>query len=208
MEKAIYGLAADFEAVHWDIKGENVEYFHVEPSTVQYADNIAFTLGHEPKETITTTKDRKNGHLILVQKGSLLFFKFVPTTKNGERFYRYVKQQKLRKCSYIFRKVLSYRDVQNEKKLMWAMDFKEKILINHGTVFEICLTNRPRDNTTFCTTDVNDPRLKGINWTTNVLLQGGSHWEQHLEMEELNDMIKESDLINERIDQIIQKFIQ
>ena len=205
MEKAIYGLAADFEAVHWDIKGKNVEYFHVKPSTVNYADNVAFTLEHEPKEIITTTKDQENGQLILVQKGPLLFFKFVPATKHGERFYRYVKLQRLRKCSYIFRKILSYRDVHNEKKLMWAMDSKEKILINHGTVFEICLTNSPRDNTTFCTTDVNDPRLKGINWITNVELKGGSRWEQHLETEELKDMIEEFDLTSKRIDQLLSK---
>lgn len=205
MEKAIYGLAADFEAVHWDIKGGKVEYFHVEPSTVRFASNVAFTLEHEPKQVITTTKNEENGQLIIVQKGPLLYFKFIPTTKHGERFYRYVKLQKLRKCSYIFRKVLSYRDVQNEKKLMWAMDSKEKILINHGTVFEICLTNSPRDDTTFCTTDVNDLRLKGINWTTNVELQSGSHWEQHLEMEDLKDKIKEIELSFKRIDNLLMK---
>ncbi|MEG0473991.1 MAG: hypothetical protein RR588_16825, partial [Solibacillus sp.] len=64
IEKAIYGLAADFEAVHWNKKGMDIEYFYIEPNTVRYAGNVAFTLDHDPKQIITTTESQENGQLI------------------------------------------------------------------------------------------------------------------------------------------------
>lgn len=191
MKKAIYGLAADFEAVHWNIKGENVEYFHVEPSTIQYAENVAFTLEHKPRQTITTTKDKENGQLILVQKGPLLFFKFIPTTKDGERIYRYVKQRKIRQCSYIFRKLESLRDLETESKLQWAMDAGETIFINHAVVFEICLTNNPRDKNTFCTTNANLSLLRGIEWKTNVELSAADYWKEEVKHAELDEQLEQ-----------------
>ncbi|KPN97746.1 HK97 family phage prohead protease [Lysinibacillus sp. ZYM-1] len=190
MEKVIYGLAADFEAVHWNRKGENVEYFHVEPSTVQYAENVAFTLEHKPKQTITTTKNEENGQLIIVQKGPLLLFKFIPTTKDGERIYRYVKQRKLRQCSYIFRKLASLRDVRTEGKASWAIDPGETIMINHGAVYEICLTNTPRDKNTFVTTDANHPLLKSIEWKTNVELAATDYWKEEVKLAELDEQLE------------------
>ncbi|MFF5993953.1 hypothetical protein AAGS61_04210 [Lysinibacillus sp. KU-BSD001] len=209
IERAIYGLAADFGAVHWNKKGENVEYFHVEPSTVKYAKNVAFTLEHEPKQTVTTTKNQENGQLIIVQKGPLLFFKFIPTTKAGERIYRYVKLQKLRKCSYIFRRFTSLRDIKTESKLSLVMDPGEAILINHGAVYEICLTNHPRDTTTFCTTDANHPLLKGIEWKTNVQFTASDYWGQHLEREdfknELDNMQRRIDDLGEKCEQLLKE---
>ncbi|WP_431029655.1 hypothetical protein [Lysinibacillus sp. LZ02] len=191
IERAIYGLAADFGAVHWNKKGENVEYFHVEPSTVKYAKNVAFTLEHEPKQTVTTTKNQENGQLIIVQKGPLLFFKFIPTTKAGERIYRYVKLQKLRKCSYIFRKFTSLRDIKTESKLSLVMDPGEVILINHGAVYEICLTNNPRDTTTFCTTDANDRRLEGIEWKTNIQHSDVDYWDEEVKLAKLDEQLEQ-----------------
>lgn len=209
MEKAIYGLAADFEAVHWDIKGEKVEYFRVEPSTVQFAENVAFTLEHEPKHTLTTTKNEENGQLIIVQKGPLLFFKFIPTTKDGERIYRYVKQRKLRQCSYIFRRLASIRDLKTEGKLSWAMDEGDTLLINHVGVYEICLTNNPRDKNTFCTTDVNHPVLKGIEWKMNVQFTASDYWKEHMEhadlKEELAEMQRRIDSLGDKYEQLLKE---
>lgn len=208
IEKAIYGLAADFEAVHWDIKGENVEYYHVEPSTVQYAKNVAFTIDHKPKQTITTTKNEGNGQLILVQKGSFLFFKFTPTTKDGERIYRYVKLQKLRKCSYIFRKLASFRDVETENNTPIVMEPTEKIVIHHAAVYEICLTNSPRDKTTFCTTDVNHPLLKGINWETNVELVARDYWEEIVKCAALDEQLEQLERELERSQRRTNKLLK
>lgn len=191
MEKAIYGLAADFEAVHVDIKGEEVEYYHVEPRTVQYAKNVALTLEHKPKQTITTTRNQENGQLILIQKGSLLFFKFTPSTKEGERIYRYVKQKKLRHCSYTFRKLATLRDTKTERKTAWIMGSGETIVINHAAVYEICLTNTPRDKNTFVTTDKNHPLLKGIEWKTNVELVATDYWKEAVELGELDEQLEQ-----------------
>ncbi|MCR8853499.1 hypothetical protein [Lysinibacillus fusiformis] len=208
MEKAIYGIAADFEAVHWNRKGENVEYFHVEPSTVQYAENVAFTLEHKPKQTITTTKKQENGQLIIVQKGSLLFFKFIPTTKDGQRIYRYVKQRKLRQCSYIIRKLASLRDIKTEGKLSLAMDPKETIVINHGVVYEICLTNSPRDKNTFCTINANHPLFKDIEWETNVELTATDCWDEEVKLAELDEQLEQLERDLERSQRKTKKLLK
>lgn len=192
MEKAIYGLAADLQAVHFDIKKDFTEYFTV--NHAQFASNIALTVEHEPKQLVTTTKNRENGELILVKIGSLLFFKFIPTTPKGNRLYRYVKQQRLRKCSYIFSKLGNETDEKSEEKMAWVLDKNDKIVKKNAMIFEVCLTNTPRDANTFCTTNVNHPLLRGINWETNIKAteHTNEHWDSYSEQHGMFDSVEKS----------------
>ena len=192
MEKAIYGVAAIFDHPTVKSKGEKVDMYTIEPSTVQYYENVAFSLHHEPKQTITTTKNKDNGQLILVQKGKQLFFKFIPTTKDGERIFRYVKQRKLRQCSYSYYVLEKTPDDEIKRKVSWALDPGDTISKAHVAIFEVCLTNNPADEETFCTTDKNHPLFRGIEWKTNVeLAVEGDYWEEKVRCAALDEQLEQ-----------------
>lgn len=181
IEKAIYGMAADFSAVFFERGETGTTFFRVDPAKVKFAKDIAFTLNHEPKKTITTLLGKENGELIIVQKGECLFFKFIPTTRAGQRLYRYVKAVKYRQCSYIYNVEKRVIDAEMEERFSWSLEPHEHIFLDEAIIFEVCLTNTPRDKLTFCTTDANHPQLKGIDWTTNVQFTEQDCWKESLE---------------------------
>lgn len=184
MEKAIYGMAADFSAVFHERDEKGTTYFRVDPAAVKFAKDIAFTLNHEPKETITTLLEPSNGELIIVRKDGCLYFKFVPTTRSGNRLYRNVKAGKYRQCSYIYNAKKRVRDTDMEERFAWSLEPHERMALDEAIIYEVCLTNTPRDKVTFCTTDANHPQLQGIDWTTNVQLTDEDCWKENVKIAE------------------------
>lgn len=204
IEKYIYGLAADFRNVYFELKKDLTNFEYLDADKVRYGKDIAFTLGHEPKEFITSIQTQsENGELIFVEKDGLLFFRFSPKNEHGKRIFRYVKQRKLRQCSYIYKKMKCTRDLANESKC--GVEGNERIYQNEGVIYEICLTNTPRDTNTFCTTDKHHPRLKGIVWEQNITLSGVDHWGEHVEWEQVGQELKDIGKRIELLDQIILK---
>lgn len=191
MEKAIYGLAAQLDQVDFEIDDNGgITYKFFDLDNIYFAKNIVLTLGHEPKKIITSTNNRENGELILVQKGYNLYFKFIPTTKDGERIYRYVKQRKLRQCSYIARIIARGNDLISHQKIGYLFDENEKMISQIPVFQEVCLTNEPANAATFCTTDVNHTLLCGITWQTNIEQIELDFWEEYAKNKILDDELK------------------
>ncbi|WP_277587343.1 hypothetical protein [Psychrobacillus antarcticus] len=204
IEKYIYGLAADFKNVYVDVKKGLTDFCYLNDEKVRYSKDIAFTLGHEPKEFITSILTQsENGELILVEKDGLLFFRFSPKNEHGNRIFRYVKQRKLRQCSYMYKKMKRTRDLKNESKC--GVEGNERIYKNEGVIYEICLTNTPRDTDTFCTTDKHHPRLKWIVWEQNITLSDEDHWREHMEWDAFGQELKD---MGNRIEQLDRQLIK
>lgn len=204
IEKAIYGLAASFDYPILNKNGQGMDYSTIEPTTVQFFKNVALSLDHVPKETITTTENCENGELILVQRGWQLFFKFIPTNKNGERIYRYVKQRKYRHCSYSAKILKRVPNEDLQKRASWFLDSGSTVSKKHVGIYEVCLTNNPANNETFCTTDGNHPIFEGIDWRNNVNFlpsDAGDPWEEEIAFSEIQQRF---DAFDENVEKILK----
>lgn len=210
MQKHIYGLAATFDHFEGEVTRGVSEFSRVNAENIRYGKQIALTVNHNPKQTITTTKNsEKTGELILVQNTNGLFFRFTPSTEEGFRAYRYVKQRRLRQCSCIFYKGQKQRDMLHEERLNAIMPGvlgSDRIYkYSEALLYEICLTSSPKNQSTFCTIDPHHPMLEGIEWVHNIEHSDFDGWSEYVERHELGQEIKKIEEQFKRLDIKINK---
>lgn len=210
MQKHIYGLAATFDHFVGEEKSGIAEFVRVNSNNVRYGKSVALTVNHNPKHTITTTKNgEKTGELLLVQTGFGLYFRFTPITEDGMRAYRHVKQRKLRQCSCIFKTGRKKRDLEHEERLKRSapgvLGTDRIYKYSDATIFEICLTSSPKDTETFCTTDPNHPGLKGVEWLQNIEHSDVEYWDDYVISKEIDEGIGEIEQRLERMDKLLNE---
>ncbi|KIL45007.1 HK97 family phage prohead protease [Jeotgalibacillus soli] len=167
MEMAIYGLAMPFNQFYWNYNSQTNTY-ELELTNYEVTElwkEIPLTLEHNKYWTIGRTG--KNLSVLLNPAG--VFFKLVPDTPESFKAYKDVKEGFLRHCSVTFLRHKSREFVEECKiqSLARIMNLNHNFIVeehNEVLVHEICLTNSPGNKATFCTTDRNDMRLKGVKW--------------------------------------------
>ncbi|MBE1557002.1 HK97 family phage prohead protease [Sporosarcina limicola] len=211
MKKYIYGLAKKFDFISGIVIDGIEKCSYTDSETVTYAKEVAMTLEHNPKQTLTTTAAPEGGELILVQTNKGLYFRYAPLSVEGLRAYRHVKHRRLRQCSCIFRRGKLKRDIKNEtraKKLHPILNdmslYKDKKIC----LYEICLTNNPKDTKTFCTTDKDHPLLKGIEWITNIINGEEDYWKEEVESEAFKEWMRDFEESRKKADKKIQAALE
>jgi hypothetical protein len=178
-EKAIYGMAQsnDFYLINNTDRNEfKVEKTH--PDSIHFDSKVGITLSHDYTKAFGTT----NENLFLQVTESGIYFKLIPNSPLGWSAYKKVKRAALRHCSVSYLKNKKERDPITESSVTTVFrehGFNDEIIIEDIrdiTVFEVCLTNGPANKSTFCTTNPNDPRLRGLKWNDippipNTLIQ-------------------------------------
>jgi HK97 family phage prohead protease len=130
---------------------------------------VGATIGHDYEQELGRT-DRGTLCIHINDRG--LFFKIIPDSPLAWDAYRKVKKNQIRHCSLSF-KVKQERDFKEEQRaaeLFELLNWKEKIIVQDYKmikVFEVCICNSPANKDTWCTTNKNDPRLKGIQWESD-----------------------------------------
>ena len=197
IEKYIFGLSCDLDSVHYDIKNDFITFFKIDK--VKFASNIRLTINHNADRVIA---DTKNNDLKLVQLGSLLFFRLRVDNEKHLEAYNSVLNGKLKHCSYMIRKtnVTPCNDIMKSFK----DNSNDRFEMVEGVVFEICLTDSPRDANTFATTDRQHALIRNIDWSKSVeLTETKDYWHEFLEFEEismeLEDLGKMLNKVNERL---------
>lgn len=166
MEKAIYGLAKPFNALrpsHKDFLTNTYTFTTVEKEDVSFNDKVALTINHDYQYTFAVLG--VNMSVRVTNEG--IFFKAMPGTNEGFEAYEMVRRGILRHCSFSAR---VYEEEHKEMRDQYdycskLFGWKEKIVFNKYTKFivhEFCLTNIPANDATFCTTNLNHPKLKGV----------------------------------------------
>lgn len=168
MEKAIYGMAMPFNDFYTESDSEKNTYSvdMTNHDAVFFDSKVGITLGHNYFQVFGTTEDGLQ--IQLTDAG--VFFKLTPNCPLGWSVYKKVKRAALRHCSISYRRILTEPNVTKERAVTEAFrsaGHTDEISVNdlrEITVFEVCLTNGPANKLTFCTTNVDDPRLKGLSW--------------------------------------------
>ncbi|ASA21289.1 HK97 family phage prohead protease [Paenibacillus donghaensis] len=168
MERAIYGMAMPFNDFYADTDVEKNTYMvnRTNRAAVFFDSKVGITLGHDYTQVVGTTDD---GLQIQLADGGL-FFKLSPSSPLGWSVYKKVKRAALRHCSISFRKILSERNAAKEmvsSEIFRSEGFTDEVSVHdlrEIIVHEVCLTNGPANELTFCTTNAGDPRLSGIRW--------------------------------------------
>ncbi|MEK3736017.1 MULTISPECIES: HK97 family phage prohead protease [Paenibacillus] len=168
MEKAIYGMAMPFNDFYADIDPEKNTYTvdRTNKSAVYFDIKVGITLGHDYTQVFGTTEDSLQ--IQLADAG--VFFKLTPNSPLGWSVYKKVKRAALRHCSISFRKILTEQNTGEEIRIsetIRTMGYTDEIIVHdlrEIIVHEVCLTNGPANELTFCTTNVEDPRLKDLSW--------------------------------------------
>ncbi|WP_238652345.1 HK97 family phage prohead protease [Paenibacillus piscarius] len=168
MERAIYGMAMPFNDFYAEPNLENNTYSveRTHRKGVFFDSKIGITLGHDYTQVIGTTVD---GLQVQTTEGGV-FFKLIPNSPLGWSVYKKVKRAALRHCSISFRKILSEQNAFEEKvctEIFRSAGYTDEVTVydlKKIVVHEICLTNGPANELTFCTTNVQDSRLKGLSW--------------------------------------------
>lgn len=125
---------------------------------------IGATLGHD----YTKELGRTGSNLTIKVTEQGLFFRLFPVSSFALSIYKKVKRGVLRHCSVSY----GVRDKTQDKETERRMSAISKLMDNKVIVeeyrsilvFEISIGNHPANTSTFCTTDPNDLRLKGIKW--------------------------------------------
>lgn len=198
MNKYIYGMAA---SSYWmdtkDIRGMENSLYVVDTNSIKLAEEVAFTLQHDPKLLINTTN---HSDMKLYRNSEGIFFRY-PIDNGSEedkRLYRFVKQGKYRQCSYIRLYGEFRRKIDWENK--WPGSNQKMFIEKKSLLFEICLTNHPVDTNTFCTIDIDDERLSNIDWSNPLEMGTEGVWQRHLEREKKLKLIQEyKELEKERL---------
>ncbi|MEC0172563.1 HK97 family phage prohead protease [Paenibacillus graminis] len=168
MEKAIYGMAMPFNDFYAESDLENNTY-SVERTNregVFFDSKVGITLRHDYTQVIGTTED---GLQVQTAEGGV-FFKLIPNSPFGQSIYKKVKRAALRHCSISFRKILSEQNAAEEmvcSEIFRSEGYTDEVSVHdlkEIIVHEICLTNGPANELTFCTTNMEDSRLNGLRW--------------------------------------------
>ncbi|MNP19233.1 Caudovirus prohead protease [compost metagenome] len=168
MEKAIYGMAQPFNDFYFKEDSENGIFLsqRTNRNAVRFDTKVGITLFHDYSKQLGTTED----NLLLQVTDAGIFFKLIPNTPLGLSAYKRVKRAALRHCSLSY--ILFEKERNSELEQAATAEFQlhgfsDQIVIEDYkkiVVYEVCLTNRPANKSTFCTTNYNDPRLEGLNW--------------------------------------------
>lgn len=168
MNKAIYGMSMPFNDFYADIDPEKNTYLvnRTNKAAVFFDSKVGITLNHDYSQVFGTTEDSLQ--IQLADAG--VFFKLTPNSPLGWSVYKKVKRAALRHCSISFRKILAEQNTREEIRIsetIRTMGYTDEIIVHdlrEIIVHEVCLTNGPANELTFCTTNVEDPRLKGLSW--------------------------------------------
>lgn len=172
-EKAIYGLAMPFN-IFYKGREQYTDFLQYELTTresIQMWIDVKLTLEHDDSRILGTTNQQ---NLLYVINDSGIYFKCVPNTPMGFRAYEDVKAGLLNYCSVTYLRRCE-RDYDLEKKMksftMLINRTNNFMVKKHVEVLvhEMCITNDPGSKETFCTTNKNDPRLKGIKWESGTV---------------------------------------
>lgn len=167
--KAIYGLAMPFNDSYIDRIHVNNEFRleRTNKESITFDRLVGATLGHDYSKSIGVT--RENLQFEVTDDG--VFFKLIPLTPLGIETFEQVRDGKLRQCSisYVVKKKKRDHEAETKLKQLTSMlGWNDTCIVYQYTeikVFEICLTNYPANENTFCTTNPNHPLLAGIDWT-------------------------------------------
>jgi hypothetical protein len=167
MEKAIYGLAMPFNEFYWNYTKltNTYELELTNYGVTQLWKAIQLTIDHDRSKILGTTEQ----DLFVKLHPSGVYFKMVSNTPESFKAYQDVKDGLLRHCSITYLRRME-RDYDEENKvisLARVMNWNHNFIVKKHTevlIDEMCLTNSPGNKATFCTTDKNDPRLKGVRW--------------------------------------------
>lgn len=168
MEKAIYGMAMPFEDFYLRPDPER-NIFRVDKTnraSVRFEELVGMTICHDYTQVFGKTND--NLFIQVTDKG--VYFKLIPNTPLGLSVYKKVKRNALRHCSISYNDIQKKRDVDEEARVsqrLRTVGLDDSIIIEEYrkiNVFEICLTNGPANELTFCTINADDHRLAGLTW--------------------------------------------
>ncbi|OME02649.1 hypothetical protein BSK54_10345 [Paenibacillus odorifer] len=135
-------------------------------SAVYFDSNVGITLGHDYTQVFRTTE--YSLQIQLADAG--VFFKLTPNSPLGWSVYKKVKRAALRHCRISFRKILTEQNTREKiriSKTIRRMGYTDEIIVHdlrEIIVHEVCLTNGPANELTYCTTNVENTRLKGLSW--------------------------------------------
>ncbi|MEK3788064.1 HK97 family phage prohead protease [Paenibacillus sp. FSL K6-1230] len=169
MIKAIYGMAMPFNSCYVDSPNKESEPFIVEKTneeSVFFDEMVGITLQHDYEKHFGTT----NQNLTIKVTDNGVYFRLIPNTPLGLSVYKKVKRSALRHCSLSFIVPKRIRNIEIEDSkapFLKAIGMDSDFIVKEYKkiiIYEICLTNGPANEETFCTTDPNDKRLKGIDW--------------------------------------------
>ncbi|WP_342410786.1 HK97 family phage prohead protease [Paenibacillus sp. FSL R10-2778] len=168
MNKAIYGMAMPFNDFYADIDSKKNTYSvnRTNKAAVYFDSKVGITLNHDYNQVFGTTEDGLQ--IQLADAG--VFFKLTPNSPLGWSVYKKVKRAALRHCSISFRKILTEQNASEEKvcsEIFRSAGYTDEVTfhdLKKIIVHEICLTNGPANELTYCTTSMEDPRLKDLSW--------------------------------------------
>ncbi|RKD21115.1 hypothetical protein BEP19_15690 [Ammoniphilus oxalaticus] len=163
--KYIYGLAMPFDdAYHkFDGSANTLIFERTNKASVTLWTEVVATIDHDYDKTIGNSND--NLKLVIHDRG--LFFRLEPNSRQGYEAYGKVSRGELDRCSVTYLRLMS-NDVEQQERsneLAKSLGWDESIIVKkHDDVLveEICLTKYPANENTFCTTNRQDPRLKGV----------------------------------------------
>lgn len=167
-EKAIYGLAMPFDDAYFEYEQltDRYTFDRTNKESVTLDSLVGVTLGHDYSKELGRTGS--NLSIAIHDRG--LFFKLIPESPIALSAYKKVKRGAIRHCSVSYLVKDRKRDIATEqraKALARMINMTDNIVVKEYKkilVFEICIVNHPANKATFCTTDKNDPRLKGVEF--------------------------------------------
>ncbi|MBN6890037.1 phage head maturation protease [Cytobacillus horneckiae] len=168
MEKAIYGLAMPFNDGYCEYNQltNTFSFDKTNKDSVIFDTIVGATINHDYSQCLGDIRD----NLIVKANEYGVCFKLTPNCPLGYSAYKRVKRGALRHCSVSYMVRESNKDEQVGKKaeaLFRNVGWDERVIVNEYKqilLFEVCLTNNPANDITFCTIDPNHPLLKGVEW--------------------------------------------
>lgn len=186
MDKYIYGKAFNFNTV---LEYEEFScYLFCEPENFKIGQTVGLTINHKYDKLITTT-EQNNLDLAVNQEG--LFFRYKVSGEAGEQAWWEVQNWNLHYCSCI----RTSRSYTRMEYLEDQFNFPYPVLMDDAAeLFEICLTDKPRDWNTFCTVDSDDIRLAGIDWSNMPAASPNNIWEEEYSFHQSKTQLIQSKL--------------
>lgn len=148
MKKYVYMKVCDFkEPSNFSEHNKICGYYD---ASMTFATDLIVTTNHKPREVF-------QGETVLVMKNGVLYARF---ESSDDRLYRYVKQRKYRHCSY--------SSIVEEAIDLAPVEGKRVQTVKKMHLFEICITNTPRNDATVCTVDEHHAELAHVEWNENI----------------------------------------
>ena len=185
MKKYVYMKVCDFKEPTYFAEKDIVQGYY--DATITFATDLIVTTNHEPREIF-------KGEMVLVLHNNVLYARF---KGENDRLYRYVKQRKYRHCSYIS------RDIEAQDLMPLGQTRIQQVKKMH--VFEVCVTNSPRNEGTFCTVDEHHADISHVEWQENIKRVSSSEVEELIVSDEINNEIKHIQQKLKSADQTLKK---